>query len=38
VTATVTRSLRSPARLTCHAVTEAVPVAFDVTEMRAHDD
>jgi (2Fe-2S) ferredoxin len=37
VSATVTRSLRPPARLTCRAVKEAVPVAFEVTGLRAHD-
>jgi (2Fe-2S) ferredoxin len=37
VTATVTRSLRPPARLTCHAVKEAGPTAFAGTELKAVD-
>jgi hypothetical protein len=37
VSATVTRSPRPPARLTCHAMKDAVPMAFDVTELRAAD-
>jgi hypothetical protein len=35
--ATVTRSPRPPARLTCRAVKDAVPVAFEVTALQAHD-
>ncbi|HET8614308.1 MAG TPA: sucrase ferredoxin [Actinomycetales bacterium] len=37
VTATVVRSPRPAARLTCRAVNEAVPLAFDVTGLEAHD-